>query len=79
MFACQLYILILQRQLAQRDRQITNLAGLMSKDQGKCKKLEGSMVEPESSSDISSSEFGSLRQNVSLESSSSTSQAPGFK
>ena len=75
---CLLVILILQRQLAQRDGQITNLQGLKSKDQRKCKKLEGSMVEMESS-DIRSSQFGSPRQNVSLESSSSTSQAPEFK
>ena len=78
MFGCQLNILILKRQLAQKDRQIKNLHGLKSKDRRKCKNLEGSMVKPESS-DTGSSEFGSPSQNVSLENSGSTYQAPEFK
>ena len=78
MFACQLNILIFKRQLALKDRQIKNLHGLKSKDQRKYKKLEGSMMKPESSY-IGSSEFGSPSQNVSLDNSGSTYQAPEFK
>ena len=55
-----------------------NLQALESKYQRKYKKLESSMVRPEFS-DIGSSEFGNVSQNVSLDSSASTNQAPKFK